>query len=101
MLVYEVPGGGSLAFTTSSDQVSVVADEASRERRHVGLTVDTRDEFDSWLQKLREAHIKFQVIEGERIYFSDPDGLIIEIEVASPTAPNPKATEVLAGWPKL
>jgi catechol 2,3-dioxygenase-like lactoylglutathione lyase family enzyme len=100
MLAYELPGGGSLAFTTSSEGVPV-ADEAYWQRWHVGLTVDTRDEFDSWLQKLREAHIKFQVIEGERIYFSDPDGLIIEIEVASPTAPNPKATEVLAGWPKL
>src|SRR5690348_10517555 len=81
MLAYELPGGGSLAFTTSSDQVSVIPDESSWERRHVGLTVATRHDFDSWLQRLREADIKCQLVEDERIYFSDPDGLVLEIEV--------------------
>jgi catechol 2,3-dioxygenase-like lactoylglutathione lyase family enzyme len=100
MLVYELPGGGSIAFTTSSDSVPALADEGSWQSRHVGLTVDTREEFDSRLQKLREADIEYHLIEDERIYFSGPDGLVLEIEVASPTPPNPKATEVLAGWLK-
>lgn len=100
MLLYELPDGGSTAFTTSPDSASAVADESSWERQHIGLTVDTRQEFDSWLQRLEECGIKYQLVENERIYFSDPDGLVLEIEVASPTAPNPNAAEVLARWEK-
>ena len=98
MLVYELPGGGSLAFTTAPGCVPMVADEASWERRHLGLTVNTREEFDSSLQRLRESGINYRLVESERLYFSDPDGLVLEIEVASPTAPNPKAAEILTGW---
>lgn len=100
MLVYELPGGGSLAFTTSSEGMPAVADEVFWQRRHVGLTVATRHDFDSWLQRLRESDIKYQLVEDERIYFSDPDGLVLEIEVAAPVASDPKAIEVLAGWRK-
>ncbi|HKW74893.1 MAG TPA: VOC family protein [Terriglobales bacterium] len=100
MLVYDLPGGGSLAFTTSAGTAPVIASEASWERQHVGLTVNTRQEFGSWLQRLQESGIKYQLVENERIYFSDPDGLVLEIEVASPTAPNPNAAEVLARWEK-
>jgi catechol 2,3-dioxygenase-like lactoylglutathione lyase family enzyme len=100
MLLYDLPGGGTIAFTTSSDQVPAFADEASWEHRHVGLTVGSREEFDSWLQKLRDSDIKYWFVENERIYFSDPDGLVVEIEVATPMAANPAAADVLARWSK-
>jgi catechol 2,3-dioxygenase-like lactoylglutathione lyase family enzyme len=99
MLLYELPGGGSLAFITA-DHVPVDTDEASWERRHIGLGVNTREEFDSWLQRLQASGIKYRLVENERIYFADPDGLVLEIEVAAPMAPNPAACDVLAHWRK-
>ena len=99
MLVYELPAGGSLALT-SSDSAASAADQASWERHHVGLTVATQEEFNSWLERLTKHGIRYRLVEGERIYFSDPNGLVLEIEVASPTASNPAAAEVLARWRK-
>ena len=97
LLVYALPGGGSLAFTTSTNQLRSV-DDADWECRHIGLTVDTRAEFDSWLSRLNEHGIRHKFIDDERVYFSDPDGLVLELEVASPTTINTAAEEILAHW---
>lgn len=98
MLVFEAPGGGSFVFTTSQDRVSVPVENASWERQHVGLTVADCKEFDSWLARLTQFGISYQLINDERIYFTDPNGLVLEIEVAEPSAPNPAASDVLARW---
>lgn len=98
MLLYELPGGGSLAFSTSSSNASPNVGEDSWEREHVGLTVETPNEFNSWLQRLRELGIPLQLVENERIYFADPNGLVLEIEVGAPISPNPAASDVLARW---
>jgi catechol 2,3-dioxygenase-like lactoylglutathione lyase family enzyme len=76
------------------------AEEACWERQHAGVTVSTQEEFRSWLERLRKHGIRHKLVEDERVYFSDPNGLVLEIEVASPTAPSPAAAEVLARWRK-
>lgn len=98
MLVYELPGGGSLAFTTSPAGQEFMIEEALGERQHVGLTVSNRKQFDFWLRQLREFGIRHRLVENERVYFSDPNGLVLEIELAGPTEPNPAASEILAAW---
>lgn len=100
MLVYALPDGGSLVFTAAKESVPIPVDDVPWERRHVGLTLATRVEFESWLQRLREHGVRHRLLDDERIYFSAPDGLVLELEVASPMAADPAAEEVLARWPR-
>jgi catechol 2,3-dioxygenase-like lactoylglutathione lyase family enzyme len=98
LLVYALPEGGSLAFSCSRDGPPSTVGNVSWERRHVGLTVAARADFDRWLHRLKEFGIRHELVENERIYFADPDGLVLELEVATLTPPNPAAGEVLAAW---
>lgn len=98
MLVYALPGGGNLVFSASRDDGKLSVENIAWERRHVGLTVATRAEFDYWLQRLRELGVEHQLVDNERIYFADPDGLVLELEVASEIPVNRAAPEVLARW---
>lgn len=98
MLVYALPGGGSLVFGASRESAPEPAHDVPWEHGHVGLTVATRAEFDRWLERLKELGIRHQLIDDERVYFSDPDGLVLELEVASPAPVNPSAAEILACW---
>ena len=98
MLIYQLPGGGSLVFSATHQQSSSPADDVAWERRHVGITVATRSEFDHWLKLLKQHQIEHQLIEDERIYFADPDGLVLEIEVESAIAVDPEAEKVLERW---
>lgn len=98
LLVYTLPGGGSLAFSASDKAAPPAVTAAAWERQHVGVTVQNRAEFERWLKRLSESGISHQLIEDERIYFADPNGLIIEIEVEAAAAPNPRAPEVLERW---
>lgn len=98
MLVYALPGGGSLVFSAAKDAAPAQAEFVAWEQRHVGIVVETRAEFDHWLARLREHEIDHQVIDDERIYFADPDGLVLELEVAAQVEINPAASEVLASW---
>lgn len=98
LLVYAFPGGGSLVFSASPDGVPSAEKEVVWDRQHVGLTVSTRTELDQWIQKLKALNVVYQLIDDERVYFSDPDGLVLELEVAQPVARNPGAAEILARW---
>jgi catechol 2,3-dioxygenase-like lactoylglutathione lyase family enzyme len=98
MLIYQLPGGGTLVFSATREQSRSRADDVACERRHVGVTVATRDEFDHWLKMLKQHQIDHQLIDDERIYFADPDGLVLEIEVESEIAVNPEAEKILQRW---
>ena len=98
LLVYALPEGGNLVFSASPDRTPPAEKEVAWERQHVGLTVATRTELEQWIQKLKTLNVAYQLIDNERIYFSDPDGLVLEIEVDEPVARNPRAAEVLARW---
>jgi len=64
----------------------------------VGLTVATHTEMEQWIEKLKTLNVAYQLVDNERIYFSDPDGLVLEIEVDEPVARNLQAAEALARW---
>ena len=99
MLIYELPHDGFLVFTTG-ESAAGLPDRENWERQHVGLTVKTRAEFEHWLSTLKQHDISFQLVDNERIYFSDPDGLVLEIEVEFQISPDPAAaSEILARWP--
>jgi catechol 2,3-dioxygenase-like lactoylglutathione lyase family enzyme len=98
LLVYAVPGGGSLAFSVSRDHTPRQQGDVPWERRHVGLTVPTRAEYESWLNRLKESSVPHRVVDDERIYFADPDGLVLELEVESAAAADPNAFQTLARW---
>jgi len=97
MLIYELPNDGFLVFTSGESAAQAPSREIW-EREHIGLTVKTRVEFEHWLSKLKQHGISFQLVDNERIYFSDPDGLVLEIEVESRMSPDPAASEFLARW---
>jgi len=98
LLVYAVPGGGSIAFSASRDHTPAMQREAPWERLHVGLTVPTRAEYERWLKRLKEFSVPHHIVDDERIYFADPDGLVLELEVESATPADPNAFETLARW---
>ena len=99
MLVYRLPGGGSLVFSARRGDTRPPGDGMAWERRHVGLTVPTRAEFDAWLQRLKECGVRHELVDEERIYFADPDGLVLELEVESPASDDdPAASEVVERW---
>jgi len=97
MLVYALPGGGSLAFTTQPG-AKRPSDNQNWECEHVGLTVVSRADLKNCLQRLSQHGIPHRVVDDERIYFSDPDGLVLELEVAGPAPIDRTAHEVLARW---
>ncbi len=99
LLVYALPGGGSLAFSARKDDKRPTSDNTVEwERQHVGLTVATRAELDNWLERLKQCRVRYRLVDDDRIYFSDPDGLVLELEVASPVTANAAAADVLAHW---
>jgi catechol 2,3-dioxygenase-like lactoylglutathione lyase family enzyme len=98
MLIYALPDGGSLVFSTRTSGMRPYDDDPDWERQHIGLAVGTRAEFDRWLRRLKEYGIQHQLIEDERVYFFDPDGVVLELEVASPIPVDPAASEVLGRW---
>ena len=99
LLVYALPDGGSLAFSARKGDKRPTSDSSVEwERQHVGLTVATRAELDGWLERLNEYGVKYRLVDNERIYFADPDGLVLELEVASAADANTAAADVLARW---
>ena len=98
LLVYALPGGGNLVFSASLDAAPSAEQGVTWDRQHVGLTVSTRAELDQWIQKLKALNVAYRLIDNERVYFADPNGLVLELEVAEPVARNPRATEILARW---
>lgn len=98
LLVYALPGGGSLVFSASQDGAAAPEHDVAWDRQHVGLAVSTRAELEQWIQKLEASNVAFQLIDDERVYFSDPDGLVLELEVAQPVTRNPEAAEILSRW---
>jgi catechol 2,3-dioxygenase-like lactoylglutathione lyase family enzyme len=98
LLVYALPGGGNLVFSASPDSPSSAERDLPWERQHVGLILATRNELDQWIQKLKILNVAYRLIDNERVYFSDPNGLVVELEVAEPMARNRQAAEILARW---
>lgn len=98
LLVYSLPGGGSLAFTASRDVVSIPQLNPTWEQDHVGLALTSRADFEYWLSRLQQLAIPHRVIDDERIYFADPDGLVLELEVECEAQKNPAAAEILSLW---
>ena len=101
LLVYALPDGGSLAFSASRQYTPESADSPDHvtwERQHVGLTVASRAEYETWLKRLKEFSVPHRVVDDERIYLADPDGLVLELEVESPMPVDPNASDILRRW---
>ncbi len=67
---------------------------------HIGLSVPTAGEFKRWLKRLKDFDVPHRVVDGERVYFEDPDGLLLELEIASPMEFHADAAKTLARWVK-
>lgn len=98
MLIYELPEGGSLVFTATRNAQPEVNSEADWENRHLGLTVSSRAELDAWGKRLEDCGIEYRWVDDERIYFSDPDELVLELEVRSPLTADPTASDKMQRW---
>ena len=98
LLVYALPGGGSLVFSARRGDPAPRADGVSFQRRHVGLTVASRADLDGWICRLGANGVRHEIVDDERVYFADPDGLVLELEVAAPQLHDDAATDVLSRW---
>ena len=98
MLVYALPEEGNLVFTATGGDMHMGNDAADWEHQHVGLVLDTRAEFDNWVRRLKECGVRHKLVDDERVYFSDPNGLVLELEVASPATVNAGAARILTSW---
>ena len=74
-----------IVFTAQLDARPVPTADRDWQHRHVGLTVASAADLDAWMTRLRTHHIRHELIDNERLYFADPDGHILELEVAPPT----------------
>ncbi len=97
MLVYALPEGRSLVFTAARNPHEEDR-EVDWETQHLGLTVSTRAELDSWGKRLEGYGIEHRWVDDERIYFADPDGMVLELEVASAMTTDPHAIEKMQRW---
>ncbi len=98
MLIYRLPEGGNLVFTAVRNPLVAVNSGADWEKQHLGLTVSTRAELEAWSKRLEDYGVKYRWVDDERIYFSDPDGVFLELEVESPLASDPKALDKMQRW---
>ena len=98
LMVYALPEGGNLVFSASRGSAPPAERDVAWDRQHVGLTVATRAELEQWIQKLKTQNVEYQLIDDERIYFADPDGLVLELEIAERVTRNLRAPEILAQW---
>ena len=96
--VYALPEGGNMVFSASPGSAPPAERDVAWDRQHVGLTVATRAELEQWIQKLKTHNVEYQLIDDERIYFADPDGLVLELEIAEHVTRNLRAPEILAQW---
>jgi glyoxylase I family protein len=81
MLQFALPGGGSLVFTARPDAPRAPTPDRDWQQRHIGLTVA---DLTPWLARLRAHAIRHQLVDDDRLYFADPDGHVLELEVAAP-----------------
>ena len=96
--VYALPEGANMVFSASPGSAPPAERDVAWDRQHVGLTVATRAELEQWIQKLKTHNVEYQLIDDERIYFADPDGLVLELEIAEHVTRNLRAPEILAQW---
>ena len=87
-----------MVFSASPGSAPPPVRDVAWDRQHVGLTVATRAELEQWMKKLKIHNVEYQLIDDERIYFADPDGLVLELEIAEHVTRNLRAPEVLAQW---
>ena len=98
MLIYDLPDGGSLVFSARRGETPRRAADETWTRQHVGLTLRSHDDFEAWVHRLERHGVRYQLIEDQRVYFADPDGRVIELEVALPHTTDPDALGKLKDW---
>lgn len=81
MLMFKLPAAGMLIFTVRPTARAITIDEREWQQRHIGLAVRTAAELDTWLTRLRAHSIHHTLVDEERVYFTDPDGHVLEIEI--------------------
>lgn len=96
---YAVGGDRLLVFATSAGKAPPADD--TWETRHLGLTVASEGERLNYRKRLEAAGVPLRIEDPgpeERIYFRDPNGLVVEIEAAYVTPPQADAEAVLTAW---
>src|SRR5262245_27080174 len=63
MLVYALPGGGSLVFSARRGDGAPREDGVSFLRRHVGLTVTSRADLDGWIRRLGAHGVRHELVD--------------------------------------
>src|SRR5215471_13935855 len=63
MLVYALSEEGNLVFTASGG-MHTSDDAPDWEHQHVGLTLETRAEFDGWLRRFRQCGIRHKLVDN-------------------------------------
>jgi catechol 2,3-dioxygenase-like lactoylglutathione lyase family enzyme len=96
---YSLGGDRLLVFATAAGKAPLADD--TWETLHVGLFAASVEERLDYRRQLEAAGVPLHIEDPgpeERIYFRDPNGLVVEIEAAYLTPPQADAEAVLSAW---
>jgi predicted enzyme related to lactoylglutathione lyase len=104
-MAFKREGGPTIGFTFGDGIQPLGTIQPRGDAPHVGLVVATAAERERWKRHLVEQGIRLTIEDvgpDERIYFADPNGVVFEIEAASPppSQARSEALEIVRGWVK-
>ena len=104
MMVYGLRAGGHIAFFSMPGIERPADDGLPIDIRHAALTATSARQLAAWKRRLRRNRVSFwEEVHGEQrsIYFSDPNGVVLEInfpDSADTFERDPSAARVVADW---
>lgn len=95
--VYAMDSGGVISFFDVDGMTRPPADGLPKDIRHVALSVETRTEIARWKARLKARRVPYWEEDHgvPSIYFSDPNGVMLEITVRQPDASAQAARRAL------
>lgn len=103
MMTLTLEGGLTLSLTCGDGVRPLLPVEPGGDVAHVGLMVAGPAERDGWKRHLTEHGVRFTVEDegpDERLYFTDPNGIVFEIEATwqPPPGSASQAPAIVRAW---
>ena len=102
MMVFGVADGRKLAFFAFRGLAAAAGEALPSGARHFAFAAASRQDYALWKAKLAAAGVAFNEEDHgtqHSIYFSDPNGVRLEITTPAPDdAPDPEAGEIVKRW---
>jgi catechol 2,3-dioxygenase-like lactoylglutathione lyase family enzyme len=102
MMVFGVADGRKLAFFAFRGMAAPADETLPSGARHFAFAAASADDYAAWKKQLESAGVALveeDHVTQRSIYFSDPNGVRLEITTPAPEeAPDPNAEEIVKRW---